>query len=100
MARPPLEVADLIRAAGDAFLERNRHWLRWKHIKVLLAIRRCRTAALGGDLDGCPRCGHRATISYNTRRNRHSPNGPIASRERWIASRRLEMLPTRSPTVV
>ena len=46
MARPPLEVADLIRAAGDAFLERNRHWLRWKHIKVLLAVRRlpyCRT---------------------------------------------------------
>ena len=38
MSRPPLEVADLIRAAGDAFLERNRHWLQWKHIKVLLAI--------------------------------------------------------------
>ncbi|MGC1989853.1 MAG: IS91 family transposase, partial [Candidatus Acidiferrales bacterium] len=51
MARPPLEVADLIRAAGDAFLERNRHWLGWKHVKVLLAIRRCRTAALGGHLD-------------------------------------------------
>ena len=32
MARPPLEVADLIRAAGDAFLERNRRWLRWKHL--------------------------------------------------------------------
>jgi len=46
MARPPLEVADLVRAAGDAFIKRNRHWLRWKHIKVLLAIRRCRTAAL------------------------------------------------------
>jgi hypothetical protein len=48
MARPPLEVADLIRAAGDAFIERNRHWLRWKHVKVLRAIARCRTAALGG----------------------------------------------------
>src|SRR5258708_23756514 len=64
MARPPLEVADLIRAAGAAFLERNRHWLRWKHIKVLQAIRRCRTAALGGHLDECTRCGYRATISY------------------------------------
>src|ERR1700756_1490938 len=60
MARPPLEVADLVRAAGDAFIERNRHWLRWKHVKVLLAIRRCRTAALGGHLDECTRCGHRA----------------------------------------
>jgi hypothetical protein len=29
MSRPPLEVADLIRAAGEAFIERNRHWMRW-----------------------------------------------------------------------
>jgi len=48
MSRPPLEVADIIRAAGEAFIERNRHWLRWKHVKVLRAIERCRTAALGG----------------------------------------------------
>ena len=60
MSRPPLEVADIIRAAGDAFIERNRHWLGWKHVKVLLAIVRCRTAALGGHLDECMRCGHRA----------------------------------------
>ena len=44
MSRPPLEVADLIRSAGAAFIERNRQWLSWKHIKVLLAIARCRTA--------------------------------------------------------
>src|SRR5713101_4113871 len=99
MARPPLEVADLIRAAGDAFLERNRHWLRWKHIKVLLAIRRCRTPALGGHLDECTRCGHRAAISYNSCRNRHCPKCQIAARERWIAARRRELLPTRYPHV-
>src|SRR5438132_14255136 len=85
MARPPLEVADLVRAAGDAFLERNRHWLRWKHIKVLLAIRRCRTAALGGHLDECTRCGHRAPISYNSCRDRHCPKCQTAARDRWIA---------------
>jgi len=73
MARPPLEVADVVRAAGDACIERNRHWLRGKHIKVLLAIRRCRTAALGGHLDECTRCGHRAPISYNSCRDRHGP---------------------------
>src|ERR1700755_2298449 len=73
MARPPLEVADLVRAAGEAFIERNRHWLRWKHIKGLLAIRRCRTAALGGHLDECTRCAHRAPISYNSCRDRHCP---------------------------
>ena len=64
MDRPPLEVADLVRAAGDACIQRSRKWITWKHGKVLLAIVRCRTAALGGHLDECTRCGHRA-ISYN-----------------------------------
>src|SRR3981189_3608734 len=100
MARPPLEVADQIRAAGEAFIERNRHWLRWKHIKVLLAIRRCRTAALGGHLDECTRCGYRAAISYNSCRNRHCPKCQIAARERWIAARQRELLPTRYLHVV
>jgi len=85
MARPPLEVADLVRAAGDAFIERNRQWLRWKHIKVLLAIRRCRTATIGGHLDECTRCGHRAPISYDSCRDRHCPKCQIAARDRWIA---------------
>jgi len=100
MARPPLEVADIVRAAGDAFIERNRHWLRWKHVKVLLAIRRCRTAALGGHLDECTRCGHRAPISYNSCRDRHCPKCQIAARERWIAARQRELLPTRYLHVV
>src|ERR1700732_551677 len=100
MSRPPFEVADLVRAAGDAFIERNRHWLRWKHIKVLLAIARCRTAALGGHIDECTRCGHRATISYNSCRNRHCPKCQIAARERWIAARRRELLPTHYLHVV
>src|ERR1700681_2724004 len=100
MSRPPLEVADLIRTAGATFLERNRKWLSWKHIKVLLAIARCRTAALGGHLDQCTCCGHRATISYNSCRNRHCPKCQTAARERWIAARRRELLPTRYVHVV
>src|SRR6478736_5837237 len=96
MDRPPLEVADLICAAGDAFLERNRHWLRWKHIKVLLAIRRCRTAALGGHLDECTRCGYRATISYNSCRDRHCPKCQTAARDRCASTRTSpDPLPTR-----
>jgi hypothetical protein len=94
MTRPPLEVADLVRSAGTAFLERNRHWLRWTHIKVLLAIARCRTAALGGHLDQCSRCGYRAAISYNSCRNRHCPKCQTSARERWIQARRRELLPS------
>src|SRR5271169_6104332 len=99
MSRPPLEVADLIRIAGDAFIERNRQWIAWKHVKVLRAIARCRTAALGGHLDECTRCGHRA-ISYNSCRNRHCPKCQTGARERWIAARQKELLPTRYVHVV
>jgi putative transposase/transposase-like zinc-binding protein len=99
MSRPPFEVADLIRAAGAAFIERNRQWIRWKHVKVLLAIARCRTAALGGHVDECTHCGHRA-ISYNSCRDRHCPKCQTAAREQWIAARRRELLPTRYLHVV
>src|SRR5260370_32720034 len=94
MSRPLLEVADLIHSAGTAFIERNRNWIRWTHIKVLLAIARCRTAALGGHIDECTRCGHRATISYSSCRNRHCPKCQTGARERWIQARRRELLPS------
>src|ERR1700720_1910175 len=100
MSRPPLEVADLIRSTGAAFIERNRQWIRWQHVKVLLAIARCRTAALGGHVDQCTSCGHRATLSYNSCRNRHCPKCQTAARDRWIAARRQELLPTRYLHVV
>jgi hypothetical protein len=38
MSRPPLEVADLVRAAGRAFIERSRKWITWQHLKVLRAF--------------------------------------------------------------
>src|SRR6478609_2103985 len=94
MSRPQLEVADIIRSAGTDFIERNRSWLRWTHLKVLLAIARCRTAALGGHIDECTRCGHRAAISYNSCRNRHCPKCQTSARERWIQARRRELLPS------
>src|SRR5580658_8898049 len=88
----PLEVADLVRAAGDAFIERSCKWITWKHVKVLLAIARCRTAALGGHLDECTRSGHRA-ISYNSCRNRHCQKCQAGARERCLEKRRRELLP-------
>ena len=66
MNRPPLEVADLVRAAGRTFIERSRKWITGQHLKVLRAITRCRTAALGGHLDQCTDCGYRPAISYNS----------------------------------
>ena len=100
MNRPPLEVADLVRAAGRAFIERSRQWIPWQHLKVLLAIARCRTAALGGHLDECTHCGYRPAISYNSCRNRHCPKCQANARERWLEARRQELLPTRYVHVV
>jgi hypothetical protein len=99
MNRPPLEVADLIHAAGQKFIERSRHWLTGQHLKVLAAIERCRTAALGGHLDECSRCGHRV-ISYNSCRDRHCPKCQANARHRWVEARRQELLPTRYVHVV
>jgi hypothetical protein len=65
MPRPPVEVADVIRAAGESFFECSQKWFTWLHLKVLHAILRCRTAALGGHVDACSKCGHTA-VSYNS----------------------------------
>ncbi len=89
--RPTLEVADIIRVAGDSFIDRNRAHLAWPQLKALRAIRDCRTAALGGHLDQCSRCGHQA-ISYNSCRNRHCPKCQTNARERWLAKRAEDLL--------
>lgn len=91
MNRPTIEVADIIRAEGNRFIENNQSWLRWHHLKVLLAIERCRTAALGGHRDRCNRCGHEA-ISFNSCRNRHCPKCQTNAREKWLAARSQELL--------
>jgi hypothetical protein len=84
-------VADIVRAQGNRFIENNRSWLHWKHLKVLHAIARCRTAALGGHRDQCPQCGYQA-ISYNSCRNRHCPKCQTAARDKWLAARQQELL--------
>jgi hypothetical protein len=92
MNRPTLEVADIVRAAGNSFWEKYGSRLAWPHRKVLDAIVRCRTTALGGHLDQCVRCGHQA-ISYNSCRNRHCPRCQGNARARWLAARSAELLP-------
>jgi Transposase zinc-binding domain len=91
MNRPTFEVADIIRAQGNRFLERNRSWLGVHRLRVLRAIARCRTAELGGHIDTCSICGYRA-ISYNSCRDRHCPKCQAQARQRWLAAREKELL--------
>src|SRR5208282_3789069 len=66
MIRPPLEVADIVRTYGTAFVERHRRWLTLLHLKVLRAIAACRTAALGGHLQQCDGCGQQASSGWRS----------------------------------
>jgi hypothetical protein len=92
VTQPPWEVADVIRRTGSKFLECYRPSLTWAQVKVLKAIVRCRTAALGGHRDQCLRCGYQA-ISYNSCRNRHCPKCQTNAREKWLRHRQQELLP-------
>jgi Transposase zinc-binding domain len=91
MSRPTVEVADILHAQGDRFVQQNRLWLGFQQLNVLRAITRCRTAALGGHIDSCPRCGHQA-ISYNSCRNRHCPKCQGSAQAVWLAARERELL--------
>jgi len=90
--RPRFEIADIIRRADARSPSRYREFLSWAQVKVLNAILRCRTAALGGHRDQCTRCGYQA-ISYNSCRNRHCPKCQTNAREKWLAARQRELLP-------
>ena len=99
MRQPPFEVADIIRTHGNSFVERNRSWLTWLHLRILFAIEHCRTAALGGHLDRCRQCGYEAT-SFNSCRSRHCPKCQTNARNQWLADRNQELLPVNYVHVV
>ncbi len=92
MARPRLEVADIFRDHGAAWREANAGHISLGQLKVMSAIERCRSAALGGHLTRCEACGH-IEIAYNSCRNRHCPKCQGAVAKQWLAEREAELLP-------
>ena len=89
--RPPLELADIIRAHRAAY--EQTHTLTPTERAVLDAVERCRTAALGGHVDVCTECGW-SEPSYNSCHNRHCPKCPAVAQAKWIAARLERVLPT------
>lgn len=90
--RPALEVADIVRAHGEEFLRANARALSATQKRVLRAIEHCRTAALGGHVEECNRCGHQR-IAYNSCGNRHCPKCQSLARAKWLDNRQSELLP-------
>jgi Putative transposase/Transposase zinc-binding domain len=90
VARPRLELAEIVRHDGDAY--RRTHRLTSVQHRALRAIVACRTAALGGHRETCDRCGA-VRITYNSCRNRHCPKCQTVTKERWLSARRADLLP-------
>ena len=92
MARPALEVADIFRDHGAAWRDANRGHVSLGQLKVMSAIERCRTAALGGHVARCEDCSH-TVIAYNSCRNRHCPKCQGTQALAWMEERKAELLP-------
>ena len=92
MLRPKLEVADIFRDHGAAWRSANAGHVSLEQLKVMTAIERCRTAALGGHVERCEKCSH-TIIAYNSCRNRHCPKCQGAAAREWLAERETELLP-------
>ena len=92
MPRPTLEVADILRDHGAAWHKANAGHVSLDQLKVMSAIARCRTAALGGHVERCDDCSY-TTIAYNSCRNRHCPKCQGAAAREWLAEREAELLP-------
>jgi hypothetical protein len=65
VTRPALEVADMVRPYGAAYLARYGAVTSAAQRRVLQAIEQCRTAVLGGHKTQCDQCRHEE-ISYNS----------------------------------
>ena len=92
MPRPTLEVADVFRDHGAVWRSANAGHVSLDQLKVMSAIERCRTAALGGHVARCEDCSH-TLIAYNSCRNRHCPKCQGAAAREWLAEREAELLP-------
>lgn len=91
-SRPQLELADVIRAHGQEFLESVGVSATLDQRRVLRQLADCRTAALGGHLEKCSDCDH-LRIAYDSCRSRYCPKCQGSSRRKWFDAREADLLP-------
>src|SRR6516164_4547466 len=94
MDRPRLEVGDVFRRYGEAYRQQHAGSLSRAQLRVMTAIERCRTAALGGHVEQCDPC-HFQRIAYNSCGDRHCPKCQSLARAQWIEERQAELLDTQ-----
>jgi predicted Zn-ribbon and HTH transcriptional regulator len=86
-----VKLADIFRAQGESY--RQHHRLPVFHLKIMRAVERCRTKALGGHLEQCNSCGYERP-AYNSCRNRHCPKCQSLAKVKWVDKQKSELLPT------
>jgi Putative transposase/Transposase zinc-binding domain len=89
-SRARCELADVFREYGEEY--RRNHSLPVSHLKVMRAVERCRTAALGGHMQQCDSCGFERP-AYNSCRNRHCPKCQALAKLKWLDKQKSELLP-------
>ena len=87
-----LEVADIFRDHGAAWRQAHGGHISLDQLKVMSAIERCRSAALGGHVLCCEDCAQ-IQIAYNSCRNRHCPKCQGSAARRWRQDRQADLLP-------
>ena len=92
MARPAFQVADIFRRHGEAYREANAGHLDCCQRRVMAAIEACRTAALGGHVRRCSKCGL-IEIAYSSCRDRHCPTCQGSAARTWLEARQADLLP-------
>src|ERR1700745_1856179 len=94
MDRPRLEVGEVFRRYGGTYRQQHARSLSPAQLRVMSAIERCRTAALGGHIEQCDQCQFQR-IAYNSCRDRHCPKCQSLARAQWIQDRQAELLDTQ-----
>ena len=87
-----VELADIFRDAGPAYLQRFGDRMLPSHRRALRDIMLCRTAALGGQMWLCLKCEDEHSV-YHSCRNRHCPKCQGHEAERWLEKQRELLLP-------
>jgi putative transposase/transposase-like zinc-binding protein len=82
-----LEVADIVRLHGEAYLRQHASSLSSAHKRALRDISACRTPLLGGHVYQCGHCQEKI-FSYHSCRNRSCPKCHQAQTQRWINKQR------------
>ena len=87
-----LRVIDILRRYTPSFVARHARQAVPQVRSVLAKLSLCRTAALGGHVCECPRCGDRCPV-YNSCLDRHCPQCRGGRRAAWVDQMTQRLLP-------